>query len=387
MKDMKSIVLGTVIASAGILAVGTETTQASEVNSVATIKAEMHKQQGNKQHLAVYRVQKGDTLSGIAEASGLTIAKILDMNDILNPNLIHVGQLINLGYSQQANQFVSHQGQSVAKNQKQYTAPTSMRAQKAMNATKSFGSQKQARVSSQPTNQYRLSHQAVVNNSKPANGQWNNTPSGANSNVSQKPVVNNGKPANGQWGGSPSSSKPNVSQPSAQKPVVNNGKPANGQWGGSPSSSKPNSSQSNTKKPVVNNGKPANGQWGGSQSSSKPSTGSNQQSSQDLNAQQVNKAYQQSLSNDYGWKGQWMTSKKGFDKANADWGDYKNGYAETSGGKGALTNKTAGQHMAHATDSSKENNQYQNYKYGYSNTKVKNDKLGSSAHTDYYFWN
>ena len=128
MKDMKSMVLGTVIASTGVLAMGAHTTQASEINSVDTIKAEMHKQQGNKQHLAVYRVQKGDTLSGIAEASGLTIAKILEMNDIPNPNLIHIGQLINLGYGQQANQFVSHQGQSVANNQKHYTVPTLTRA-------------------------------------------------------------------------------------------------------------------------------------------------------------------------------------------------------------------------------------------------------------------
>lgn len=91
---------------------------ASELNSVDTIKAEMHKQQGNQQHLAVYRVQKGDTLSGIAETSGLTIHQILEMNDIPNPNLIYVGQLINLGYGNQAQQFVAKQGQSIEKMQK-----------------------------------------------------------------------------------------------------------------------------------------------------------------------------------------------------------------------------------------------------------------------------
>lgn len=115
------------------------------------------------------------------------------------------------------------------------------------------------------------------------------------------------------------------------------------------------------------------------------STSGNQQISQDLNAQQVNKAYQESLSKDYGWKGQWMDSKKGFD--NADIMDTQQGYAEVSGGKGALNNKTAGQHMAHSTNLEKDVNEYHNYKYGYTNTTVKNDKLGSSAHTDYYFWN
>lgn len=82
-----------------------------------------------------------------------------------------------------------------------------------------------------------------------------------------------------------------------------------------------------------------------------------------------------------------MTSKDGYD--NADFADRTSGYAETAGGKGALNNKTAGQYLANATKHDFDNfpDSYKDYKYGYSNTTAKNDKLGSSAHTDYYFWN
>lgn len=42
------------------------------------------------------------------------------MNDIPNPNLIYIGQLINLGYENQAQQFVAKQGQSSEQNTKEY---------------------------------------------------------------------------------------------------------------------------------------------------------------------------------------------------------------------------------------------------------------------------
>ena len=43
-----------------------------------------------------YTVKSGDTLSKIAAAHGTTVAKLVEINGIKNPNLIHVGQVIRL---------------------------------------------------------------------------------------------------------------------------------------------------------------------------------------------------------------------------------------------------------------------------------------------------
>ena len=43
-----------------------------------------------------YTVQKGDTLSGIAHAAGTTVSVLVELNNIKNPNLIHVGQVLTL---------------------------------------------------------------------------------------------------------------------------------------------------------------------------------------------------------------------------------------------------------------------------------------------------
>ena len=107
-------------------------------NTVDQIMTQMQEQKDEKQVLAVYEVQSGDTLSGIAEACDLTLDQILAMNDIPNPDLIHVGQLINLGYSEKANNFVAEKGQSVANNAKSYQVPTSNSAKQAMIETKDW---------------------------------------------------------------------------------------------------------------------------------------------------------------------------------------------------------------------------------------------------------
>lgn len=44
----------------------------------------------------VYTVQRGDTLSGIAHKYGTTVAKLVELNNIKNPNLITVGQKITI---------------------------------------------------------------------------------------------------------------------------------------------------------------------------------------------------------------------------------------------------------------------------------------------------
>jgi peptidoglycan DL-endopeptidase LytE len=44
-----------------------------------------------------YTVKAGDTLSGIAEKFGTTVAALLNLNpDITDPNVIHIGQVINI---------------------------------------------------------------------------------------------------------------------------------------------------------------------------------------------------------------------------------------------------------------------------------------------------
>ena len=48
------------------------------------------------QAAGTYTVKSGDTLSRIAAAHGTTVAKLVEINGIKNPNLIHVGQVIDL---------------------------------------------------------------------------------------------------------------------------------------------------------------------------------------------------------------------------------------------------------------------------------------------------
>ncbi|MFT3951167.1 MAG: LysM peptidoglycan-binding domain-containing protein [Oscillospiraceae bacterium] len=45
---------------------------------------------------SVYTVKKGDTLTAIAKKHGTTVAALVKLNGIKNPNLIHVGQKIKL---------------------------------------------------------------------------------------------------------------------------------------------------------------------------------------------------------------------------------------------------------------------------------------------------
>lgn len=45
---------------------------------------------------STYTVKKGDTLSGIAKKHGTTVAKLVKLNEIKNPNIIHVGQVLKV---------------------------------------------------------------------------------------------------------------------------------------------------------------------------------------------------------------------------------------------------------------------------------------------------
>lgn len=48
------------------------------------------------QQTRVYVVQPGDTLTGIAAANGITLPTLLELNPLQNPNLVEIGQLIQL---------------------------------------------------------------------------------------------------------------------------------------------------------------------------------------------------------------------------------------------------------------------------------------------------
>ena len=50
----------------------------------------------NSQNSTTYTVQSGDTLSGIAQRFGVTVQELCDWNNISNPNMIYVGEVLNL---------------------------------------------------------------------------------------------------------------------------------------------------------------------------------------------------------------------------------------------------------------------------------------------------
>ena len=405
-KTLKTIALGAGLVGAGLLS--GNVANASEVhttNSVDTIKAEMHKQQGNKQKLAVYRVQKGDTLSGIAEASGLTINQILEMNDIPNPNMIHIGQLINLGYSSQANNFVAQKGQSVQHNAKSYTVPTTQKAKASMNETKEVSDSNVQNQTSTGTQQKVVANQTSTGASQQATGNngtqaqqvattnTNQTVASQPTNNQYKPVYNQTaqqKPTNGQWGGSQSGANQSQTQTTPQqKPVVNNGGSSQGATNGSvnnggssvtvdvPATGGNQGSQ--TQKPSTPN-KPSNGGQTTNTPAQKPSTGGNQGSQnqqKDYDTAEINKEYQNYISNDMGWKGKWMDSKQGYD----DSFDAMEGYASTNAPKGG-SSKWYANELGDATK--RENgSSFNDYKYGYTNT----SKTDTGVRSDYYFWN
>lgn len=46
--------------------------------------------------MATYKVKKGDNLTKIAKANNMTVRELAQLNNISNPNLIHVGQELQL---------------------------------------------------------------------------------------------------------------------------------------------------------------------------------------------------------------------------------------------------------------------------------------------------
>ncbi|MGY0226095.1 LysM peptidoglycan-binding domain-containing protein [Limosilactobacillus fermentum] len=61
-----------------------------------------------------YYVQAGDTLSGIASKFGTTVSGLVSLNHIANPNVIYVGQKIMLGDTGQSNAYTVQSGNTLS---------------------------------------------------------------------------------------------------------------------------------------------------------------------------------------------------------------------------------------------------------------------------------
>ena len=69
---------------------------------------------GNASPQNTYYVQAGDTLSGIASKFGTTVSSLVSLNHIANPNVIYVGQKIILGGTGQSNAYTVKSGDTLS---------------------------------------------------------------------------------------------------------------------------------------------------------------------------------------------------------------------------------------------------------------------------------
>ena len=69
------------------------------VGQVLKIYGDNKVQRGNNNFSTTYVVQSGDTLSGIASRFGTTVQELVQLNDISNPNLIYIGEVLKLPVS------------------------------------------------------------------------------------------------------------------------------------------------------------------------------------------------------------------------------------------------------------------------------------------------
>ena len=69
------------------------------VGQVLKIYGNNKVQRGNNNFSTTYVVQSGDTLSGIAARFGTTVQELTQLNDITNPNLIYVGEVLKIPVS------------------------------------------------------------------------------------------------------------------------------------------------------------------------------------------------------------------------------------------------------------------------------------------------
>lgn len=77
------------------------------VGQVLKIYGNNKVQRKNNNFSGTYVVQSGDTLSGIALRFGTTVQELVQLNDISNPNLIYVGEILKLPVSNSVKSGVS----------------------------------------------------------------------------------------------------------------------------------------------------------------------------------------------------------------------------------------------------------------------------------------
>lgn len=88
MKILRVMAIGVTVGGLALVAMNTEKAEAAEwtPRTVEQIKADIAKTNGKE-----YTIVWGDTLSGISQATNITVQKLADMNQIANVDLIYAG--------------------------------------------------------------------------------------------------------------------------------------------------------------------------------------------------------------------------------------------------------------------------------------------------------
>lgn len=99
---------------------------------------------------ATYKVENGDTVSAIAQKFDTDISSIVSENGLSNPNMIYVGQTLEIGEQQsaQSHQNVSAQPQQTQQvsNQQTYTQPKETQTYSGNSSIGSVAQEMQART-------------------------------------------------------------------------------------------------------------------------------------------------------------------------------------------------------------------------------------------------
>ncbi len=69
----------------------------------------------NNEEEIIYIVKKGDTLSGIASSFKTTYQELAKLNNISNPNLIHIGQVLKINKTREEETYVVKNGDNLSK--------------------------------------------------------------------------------------------------------------------------------------------------------------------------------------------------------------------------------------------------------------------------------
>lgn len=80
----------------------------------ASLPSNKTNQSSNQSNAETYIVKKGDTLSGIASKYGTTYQELAKINNISNPNIINVGQIIKLKKGSTAKSYIVKSGDTLS---------------------------------------------------------------------------------------------------------------------------------------------------------------------------------------------------------------------------------------------------------------------------------